>query len=144
MRVHQAGWSRLAIGALATVLVGFVSVPTAAADPIGNPGAQVITQSCDGIGFEFVVRHAGRSDNLPAASHTLGFTSVGRILWTDVEIFADGVLVDSFHLDWHHGKIGNGISEDRLVTCTNVIELPDGMTVLAHNTSVYPPSGVGG
>ena len=128
-----------AAAALAAGVFAFGSVPSASADPVGNPNSQVITQSCDGIDYEFVVRHAGRSNNIPASSHVLVSTSVGRLLWTDVEIFVGEDLVDSFHLDWHHGTVGRGISEDRVVTCTNVIEQPGGVTILAHNTSVFTP-----
>jgi hypothetical protein len=52
-------------------------------------------------------------------------------------VYVVGVLVDSFHLEWH--KTGKGISEDRIVTCTNVIPPGDGVVIYAHNTSVFPP-----
>ena len=67
----------------------------------------------------------------------IGSPGVGILKYTDVEVYVDDVLVDAFHLEWH--KIGNGISEDRIVTCTNVIPQPGGVVIYAHNTLVFPP-----
>ena len=80
---------------------------------------------------------APRKDNLPASAHVIGSSGVGILKYTDVEVYADDVLVDAVHLEWH--KIGNGISEDRIVTCTNVIPQPGGVVIHAHNTLVFPP-----
>jgi hypothetical protein len=129
---------RIVIAALVLMLWTFVGVPGVAAAPVRNPGVQVITQTCNGVDYQFAVKHAGRSDNIPASAHMLGTSNVGILKTTDVEIYVDGVVepVERFHLDWH--KIGKGISEDRIVVCTNVIFPEDGVTIYAHNTLVFP------
>lgn len=128
---------RFVVIALALLVWAMAGIPGAAADPVENPGATIITQTCNGVEYQFAVRHAGGSDNLPASAHVIGSSGVGILKYTDVEVYVDDVLVDAFHLEWH--KIGNGISEDRIVTCTNVIPQPGGVVIYAHNTLVFPP-----
>jgi hypothetical protein len=124
----------MALGLMVWTLAG---IPGAAADPVQNPGVAIITQTCNGVDYQFAVKHAGGSDNIPGSAHVIGSSGVGILKTTDVEVYVDEVLVDSFHLEWH--KIGNGISEDRIVTCTNVIPPGDGVVIYAHNTLVFPP-----
>lgn len=128
---------RFVVIALALMVGTLAGIPGAAADPVKNPGATIITQTCSGVEYQFAVRHAGGSDNVPPSAHVIGSSGVGILKYTDVEVYVDDVLVDAFHLEWH--KIGNGISEDRIVTCTNVIPQPGGVVIHAHNTLVFPP-----
>ena len=55
---------RIVIAALVLMLWTFVGVPGVAAAPVGNPGVQVITQTCNGVDYQFAVKHAGRSANI--------------------------------------------------------------------------------
>jgi hypothetical protein len=131
---------RLLITSLLTIaLAGLLGVPGALADPVGNPGAQVITMTCDGAEYEFAVRHAGRSDNHTSA-HLTRSTAVGsRLMSADVEVYVDGQLDESFSLDFHHGTVGEGVGDDRLVPCANVVDLGDGTTLHIVNWLVFSP-----